>query len=94
MVNEIPLQILRVVPHNSLHASGGLARNWRSSGHDLGFPFGAASPEPLHSGRRMIFALVAQRATETNVALASRSWPGVDLLILTPEEALGAPAAG
>ena len=37
---------------------------------------GAESPEPLHSRRRMIFALVAQRATETNVALASRPWPG------------------
>lgn len=49
---------------------------------------GAESPEPLHSRRRMIFALVAQRATETNVALASRPWPGVESLILTPEEAL------
>jgi RimK family alpha-L-glutamate ligase len=36
----------------------------------------------------MIFALVAQRATETNVALASRTWPGADSLILTPDEAL------
>jgi RimK family alpha-L-glutamate ligase len=36
----------------------------------------------------MIFALVAQRATETNVALASRSWPGARSLILTPKEAL------
>jgi RimK family alpha-L-glutamate ligase len=49
---------------------------------------GAASPKPLHSGRRMIFALVAQRATETNVALASRPWPGVESLVLTPAEAL------
>jgi RimK family alpha-L-glutamate ligase len=36
----------------------------------------------------MIFALVAQRATETNVALASRTWPGAESLILTPDEAL------
>jgi RimK family alpha-L-glutamate ligase len=36
----------------------------------------------------MIFALVAQRATETNVALASRPWPGADSLILTPDEAV------
>jgi RimK family alpha-L-glutamate ligase len=50
--------------------------------------FNATSPEPLHSRRRMIFALVAQRATETNVALASRPWPGVESLILTPDEAL------
>lgn len=49
---------------------------------------GAASSDPLHSRRRMIFALVAQRATETNVALASRPWPGVESLILTPDEAI------
>jgi RimK family alpha-L-glutamate ligase len=36
----------------------------------------------------MIFALVAQRATETNVALASRPWPGAESLILKPQEAL------
>jgi RimK family alpha-L-glutamate ligase len=36
----------------------------------------------------MIFAIVAQRATETNVALASRPWPGAESLILTPQEAL------
>jgi RimK family alpha-L-glutamate ligase len=36
----------------------------------------------------MIFALVAQRATQTNVALASRPWPGAESLILTPEEAV------
>lgn len=36
----------------------------------------------------MIFALIAQRATDTNVALASRSWPGAESLILTPREAL------
>lgn len=47
-----------------------------------------ATPDPLHSGRRMIFALVAQRATETNVALASRSWPGAESMILTPREAV------
>ena len=50
--------------------------------------FGEQSPKPLHSGRRMIFALVAQRPTETNVALASRPWPGVESLILTPTEAI------
>jgi len=43
---------------------------------------------PYTPGRRMIFALVAQRATETNVALASRTWPGAESLILTPDEAL------
>jgi RimK family alpha-L-glutamate ligase len=48
----------------------------------------AATAQPLHSRRRMIFALIAQRATETNVALASRSWPGAETLILTPKEAL------
>ena len=48
----------------------------------------AATAQPLHSRRRMIFALIAQRATETNVALASRSWPGAESLILTPKEAL------
>ena len=36
----------------------------------------------------MIFALVAQRRTETNLALASRSWSGAESLILTPQEAL------
>jgi ribosomal protein S6--L-glutamate ligase len=36
----------------------------------------------------MIFALVAQRRTETNLALASRAWPGAESLILTPQEAL------
>jgi RimK family alpha-L-glutamate ligase len=42
----------------------------------------------------MIFALVAQRRTETNVALASRSWPGAQSLILTPQEALDRLQAG
>jgi RimK family alpha-L-glutamate ligase len=36
----------------------------------------------------MIFALVAQRATATNTALASRSWPRAESMVLTPEEAL------
>jgi [lysine-biosynthesis-protein LysW]---L-2-aminoadipate ligase len=36
----------------------------------------------------MIFALVAQRATATNIALASRTWPGAESVILTPGEAL------
>jgi ribosomal protein S6--L-glutamate ligase len=36
----------------------------------------------------MIFALVAQRATETNVALASRPLPGIESVILTPAEAI------
>jgi RimK family alpha-L-glutamate ligase len=49
---------------------------------------GAESPQHLDSRRRMIFALVAQRATETNVALASRPWPGVESLVLTPEQAI------
>jgi len=48
----------------------------------------AGDPEPLHFRRRMIFALVAQHATGTNVALASRSWPGAESMILTPREAL------
>ena len=42
----------------------------------------------------MIFALVAQRATETNVALASRPWPGAQSLILKPREALERLEAG
>jgi RimK family alpha-L-glutamate ligase len=48
----------------------------------------AGTSNPLHSRGRMIFALVAQRRTETNVALASRSWPGAESLILTPQEAI------
>jgi RimK family alpha-L-glutamate ligase len=44
--------------------------------------------EPLHFTGRMIFALVAQRATETNVALASRPLPGIESVILTPAEAM------
>jgi RimK family alpha-L-glutamate ligase len=52
---------------------------------------------PAPSGQRpssytpaaaMTFALVAQRATETNVALASRPWPGAKSLIMTPDEAV------
>src|SRR5215204_4536677 len=42
----------------------------------------------------MIFALVAQRRTETNLALASRPWPGAESLILTPQEALERLGAG
>ena len=49
---------------------------------------GKASPKHLHSRRRMIFALVAQRATETNVALAAQPWPGAESVLLTPREAL------
>ena len=44
--------------------------------------------EALHSRGRMIFALIAQRATETNVALASRPWPGAESLILSPQQAI------
>jgi RimK family alpha-L-glutamate ligase len=49
---------------------------------------GMGSPKSLHSRGRMIFALVAQRATETNVALAAQPWPGAESMILTPAEAL------
>jgi RimK family alpha-L-glutamate ligase len=88
VVNENPLQILRVVPHNSVHAIGGLATNRRHCGEHVVQHRRAGKPEPLHFRRRMIFALVAQHATGTNVALASRSWPGAESMILTPREAL------
>ena len=48
----------------------------------------ASASKPLHFAGRMIFALVAQRATETNVALASRPFPGIESVILTPAEAI------
>jgi RimK family alpha-L-glutamate ligase len=55
---------------------------------EMWFRPSGSSPEPLDSGRRMIFALVAHRATETNLALASRQWPGAASLVLTPKEAV------
>jgi RimK family alpha-L-glutamate ligase len=66
----------------------------RPSGIDVVCKPDAGTSQPLHSRSRMIFALVAQRATETNVALASRPWPGAESLILTPEEALERLTAG
>lgn len=82
------MQTLRLVPHNSLHASRGLASDWRSCGDDAGASLGHGIAKPLHSRGRMIFGLVAQRVTATNVALAAQAWPGAESMILTPAEAL------